>query len=330
MMNDFMTAMIERDFNVRLVQTGDGWSLFVAKNAEIWHFVCAAGEGQQLHIEQFHIPRWILAKAYSVFPYERDPQGENLWSEIGFGAYIAIQPSGEHLIALNMVGFSLPDSLVAQIRADQVLIGELDKGTVEVGGRVQLPGATTYKHNPVIHGQKDLISAIAFEGNIRGGLDPGKFGLYSAFCTLVDFPQSTQIPRSTLRESLEGQFTYFTPDGVPDDVMAGILTTQRQLLGKEIWGPGISSISEDAVNTLDHGVARLSDAQRCQFTLLSGMYNAGLMVVLSTIVGAISFARYAELKAEPYQPDSDEEQTLRMDLSTIALLGQLADNRTLF
>jgi len=58
--------------------------------------------------------------------------------------------------------------------------------------------------------------------------------------------------------------------------------------------------------------------------LLSGMYNAGVLVVLAAVLGFLAFERYAALMAQGLAPDSEDEQAIRTDLAFIELFGQLA------
>jgi hypothetical protein len=58
---------------------------------------------------------------------------------------------------------------------------------------------------------------------------------------------------------------------------------------------------------------------------MNGMHGAGLFLALAAATNIIDFERYAELQCRHHQPDSPQEQDLRMETAFIKLYGELSE-----
>jgi len=329
MTDDFMPAMIESDFDVQVLGRQGGAALFGAQRTDVWHFVhWAASDGKNL-IKQVHIPRYVMASAVeglsggqkntSLRSPAQDGPWVALWNDIGLS-----RRSEERVdISWMMTDEGLPALFCKALLADLKLLGKA-RGTVkEQGNEFVLPGHTTHLGNPIAARHRGLVEAIAFEYESRGVLDAEQFALYSAFCTMRDFPAATDIAVDTVAELFEIHCQHYAAVAIPEDVLQAVMEMQRATFATPIWGPTVNKKVNDIVGILSAGIRKLSAAQQAQVSLLSGMYNVGVLVVLATILGFMSFERYVELRAEGLQPDSGEEQELRTHMAYIELLGKL-------
>lgn len=168
-----------------------------------------------------------------------------------------------------------------------------------------------------------LIEAISFEKEVRVRLNYREFGIYSAFCTLVDFCMNKPVAMSQIREHIEGQFSY-DPAEIGEGFRSLAMNVQSKLFERPFWGLGIHVEVDEAIASLAEAMSRLSSVQRAQFTLMNGMHGAGLFLPLAVVSGVASFEDYISWKTSHLQPDSDEEQSIRRDVAYIKLLGDLS------
>jgi hypothetical protein len=329
MTDELMLAVIPKDFGVELLGHVPGKALFGAKRKDVWHFVhWQSAEGRN-SISQAHVPRFAMAKAVSQLrrmaelrSLENSIQGAlwvELWHEIGICEWAGTN----FAISWLPTDDGFPARFSTSIASDLPMLARAEEVVRLEDGLYVFPGFSTHRGNPLAWPSPQLVEAVAFEQETRQVLDAHEFAIYSVFCTLRDFPSATEIPLDTVRGVLEIQFEHFTPDTIPDDVLESVMKVQEMLLSEPVWGLKVESDLEHAVPILAEGMSKLSPEQRAQFTLLSGMYNAGVLVVLATILGCMTFERYAVLKCEVFQPDSEEEQSLRTHLAFIELLGKL-------
>ena len=327
-MNNFAVAMIQQDFDADVWSTAGEITLLGALRRDVWLLLPAGTQGQVTSMSEIYVPRYLLAETASrleeSLDHARPGPGEvSAWMRVWAHVSLRITSNGVWELAINGLAFTLPEAVAAAIKHDVELWREAARSIDQDGERYVLPGDTTHAGHPIDFSSRRPIQAIAFEKRIRGELDATDFGIYSAFCTMRDFPSSRRLSDTICEEALDLQFSYFDPETIPDDVLAAIAVTQRELLGRELWGPGITERSIGDTQTLSCALLRLAPVQHTQFVLLSGMYNCGLLVVLATILGHLSFERYGALKCEGLQADSEEEQETRTHLAYIQMLGEL-------
>lgn len=186
-----------------------------------------------------------------------------------------------------------------------------------------LPGAVTNDGNPVASVSGELIAGIAFEKVLRRRFNPRDFGLYSAFCTHVDFPCALH-KKSCLKELIDHHFEAYR-EGFPDNgLVEAAQEVQSRIFPFPIWGPGIATDPSRSLDALQAAVAKLDPVQKTQVVLLNGMHGAGIFVALATVTGINTFEQYKDFQSAGFAPDSEEEQFLRISSSFIDLFGSLA------
>lgn len=328
MTDELMLTAIPQDFGVELLGHVPEKALFGAKRKDVWHFVHWQSADGRNSISQAHVPRFAMAEVVSELrrtaesrPMEnfRGALWAELWRDVGIGEWA----DGKLAISWLPTEDGFPARFSASIAADLLLLAKAQASVVLKDGLYVYHGFSTHHGNKIAWSSRQLVEAIAFERETRQVLDANDFAIYSAFCTLRDFPSATEIPVDTVRGVLAIQFDHFSPNTIPEDVLDSVMDVQAMLLSEPVWGPKVQPDLDHAVPILAEGMSGLSPEQRAQFTLLSGMYNAGVLAVLATILGCMKFERYAELKCEGFQPDSEEEQTLRTHVAFIELLGNL-------
>jgi hypothetical protein len=244
-------------------------------------------------------------------------------------ACLRISADRQWFIELHGREFVLPVEVGAALLSEIGFLEETDTQIDHHDGIHVLRDAKTHVGHVVDSDHFGVIRAIACECVIRGVLDATDFGIYSAYCTLRDFSASREISLSICDEALDIQFEYFDPETMPTDLLGPIKAAQLEIMGEELWGRGRRERHEGDGALFAEGMKKLSPVQRTQFVLLSGMYNCGFPVVLATVLGHLTFERYASLKCEGLQSDSDEEQETRTHISLIQLLGMVAGHDSL-
>lgn len=330
MIPDYLSSMISQDFGSKL-WVSDGQSLlFGASKRDLWHFVRAdysePEEGfSNTDINQVHRSRYEIAcdvKALMFLHKQRRGAGikdKLVASESG----IAICNNGRFDLRIMPTKAGLPKEISAQFEADVEVLERAASQIKHTGGVYVLPRHRTSSKKPVASDSLKLIEAIAFEKEVRGRLNYREFGVYSAFCTLVDFCMDKPVALSEVREHVEGQFSY-DPAEIGEEFRSLAMNVQSKLFERPFWGLGIQVGVDDAIASLANVMERLSSVQRAQFVLMNGMHGAGLFLPLAVVSGIASFGDYVSWKTSHLQPDSDEEQSIRRDVAYIKMLGDLS------
>jgi hypothetical protein len=324
---------VEADFGVTLFAHRAGRALFGALRETHWHLVIATFRQDPVdenwfHINiggQLHVPRYVMAREINALLRMHALGGPPfpLSASLVGDVEIAVYPDGRIEFSIFHTGDGglsqqISDSLKQDIPAFETAFKKMKQ--TEDG--YSHPRAKSAYRNPVAHASRALIHAIAFERETQGRLNAETFGIYSAFCTMVDFPYSEEMTADIAREFLDQQFQT-PPEDVPQEIQDIFSEVQGALFEVPIWGTGRNVSPDAAVPILVEALSKLRRGQRAQLLLMSGMHNAWLFVSLAAIIGTISFARYLEIITSNMQPDSYEEQSRRMSGAFIELLGEL-------
>lgn len=334
MNQEMLIAMVQSDFDVMLWAHRPGRALFGALRKKTWHLIVATFKQDSeneayfhTNISQLHVPRFLMARELKALLEMRKAAAPEfpISSRLLGDVQVALLPNGRvDLSLLNTDGKGLPPAISEQLKQDIPAYEKSGEKVKATDTGYSLPRSKSAHGGPVVHSSRDLIHAIAFERETQHRLDPKIFGIYSAFCTMVDFPHSEELPVDLLEDLIRQQFQA-SADDVPEEIQDMFANVQGALLERPIWGAGLSVSPEAAVPLLADGLRKLSRGQRAQLLLLNGMHNAWLFVSLAAITGTISFGRYLDLLTEGMQPDSDEEQARRIDGAFIELFGELTE-----
>lgn len=346
-----MKEIIESDFSVQFISENGPTALFgalrkggtqtvrtpsgkwVTHVMGVWHLVLNEPvETKGLtrnQIVQWHIPRYNMALAIeqlrrvdSMHPTAPKP----ILSDLGEGISMA-------LFTENRFGFALADgrfhagldqTFENKLKREVAVLQSARESVSESEDEFCIPDLRTPAGLPVKSGSRELIEAIAFERAVLGNMDAGNFGIYSAYCTQVDFDTTRQMPRDLIRSLIEEEWQH----GDAFWQMAGQTTAftrvQEMLFSKPIWGPDVNRDLEEAERILAAGMARLAQWQRVQFVLMNGMHGVGLLLPLCVLTNLLSFEEYVSIICRSFQADSPEEQDRRKETAFIKLFGQLA------
>lgn len=329
MSQDVTLATIQSDFAVDLLAQGDGCAVFGALRRDVWHFVYWSEDNGANHVSQYHVPRYALADVLegllsAQLESDEDLPEQGPWEVIWRGVAMSVKADDQICLHLMQTEVGLPVEYCDAMYQDVAALVAAKNLVKPEGDQYALPTQETYHGNLVLHASEPLIEAIAFEGEVRGEFNAAEFGIYSAFCTMHDFSHEEQLSVDGAQEAVAIQFEYFAPGDLPKDVLDAVMAMQEALLSEPIWGLGIDMDAEQAAQILADGFKKLGEDQATQYVLLTEMYNAGVLVVLATVLGFMGFDRYADLKADGLAPESEEEQSVRADLTFIELLGLLA------
>ena len=315
----YMLAMIPQDFEVKPIFQGAGASLFAARREDVWHFVLAtsrkiAPNQESTDIGQFHWPRYSVARALAA---NKDGGCPTMIRELGLSFGI-----NKSTVSLRGVVYPLPEGLVEEIREDVGYLEQASSKVTRKDGEFAVVGASTSRGNPVAAGSRSLIEAIAFEREIRTDLDPRHFGAYSAFCTWRDFLRDDPSRKGAIAAGMAEEMIGWDPDAIGDDAYwDSVFSIQERLWGARVWGPDVD-VKQDVLNdAFSRAFERLSSIQFAQFILMNGMHQGGPFHPLATLFGLIDFAGYKDWRTREFQPDSQEEQSVRSQSAFIEILG---------
>ncbi len=193
-----------------------------------------------------------------------------------------------------------------------------------------LPGFSTHDGNMISYGSRRFIESVAFELETRGKLNAYEFGYYSAFCSLRDRVLGRGVDRSLIEDLVEQQFEYDASEFEGSPFLDLAMAVQAELLVEPIWGligdQAINIPATRAADLLQDGIAKLTPLQWTQFALMNGMHHSGLFLPLAQVIGLNPWETYMEWKTQNFAPDSEEEQSLRMETSIIRSLGDFGSN----
>lgn len=316
-----MIAMIPNDFDVKLIFQDDDASLFAARRPDVWHFVLATAKNsannyQSIDINQFHFPRYGIARALGS---TIDSSVPSLIIRMG------IQADGDNItVSLLEKQYRLPEKLVTDMQKDLPLLKSALKMVQPTSEGFEVTGAQTSRGYPVVAVQQSLAEAIAFERESRKTLDPRNFAVYSAFCTWRDFIHNDPTKKKSIAAGMAAEMTTWDPEMIGDDTYwESVFAIQEQLWKTRIWGLGIESNEDALFDAFFRVFDRLSTIQFTQFVLMNGMHQGGPFHALATLFGLIDFDNYKNWRTRELQPDSPEEQEIRTQSTFIEMLGIL-------
>lgn len=348
-----MKELIESDFSVKFVSDCGPTALFgalrkggtekirtpsgpwVTHVMGVWHLILNQpvenGNFTRNQIVQWHIPRHKMACAIDKLNRfgEMHPNAQRpILSELEDGVSLALTPD-------NRLGFFFGGDFFHS-ELNQIFENKLKKETgvlksaresiSEVDGEFCIADLHTPGGHPVRSTSRELIEAIAFEKAVLGDLDPGNFGIYSAYCTQVDFDTTREMPPDLIRSLIETEWEHGDTLWMMADQTSAFMRVQELLFEKPIWGPDVRKDLPEAERILSKAMARLTQWQRVQFVLMNGMHEFGLLLPLCVIMKCLSFAEYASIICRSFQPDAPEEQDRRKETAFIQRFGELAAN----
>ena len=100
---------------------------------------------------------------------------------------------------------------------------------------------------------------------------------------------------------------------------------QIDVFGKPIWLEDQKSVSKILVDAVVRGIDNLNPSRRAQLLLMGDFFDAPFLYLLAPVVGEESFSDFMERACQGMQPDSEEEQQVRVGIAYIELLGNLIE-----
>lgn len=322
---DKMAAIVAHDFKVELLCRSENAALYWATREGMWHFIEQVDQGGVVSLYQWHIPRFTMAdqlrKVQSVssayYP---------IYSELAPGLTLVLHAPGKFSIVTGSLSSTtpVPAAVEKQLRKDlKILVRAKSEVSCDSDDDFSLAGATTPEGTPVCSSSEELIAAIAFEWLTTGGLYAFSFGAYSAHCTCLDFKESERMSDAYIANLVDDSLAEDVSE-TRKDVREWFAETERRLFNRPIWSEYGKTNSREASRALSKAMAKLTRTQRVQFLWLNVMFEPSVMMPLAVLSGVISFEEYANVRSAGRQPDSSEEQALRMEIAWIKLYGELA------
>lgn len=305
-----MVPMITGDFEVEPVHINKESALYVAQREKVWHFVRHTEQNGRLIIDQFHFPRYEVAK-------EIQGLGAGLEGNCSEAIdALSRKRCGESILQSD----ELPVEVNRQMRRDVEHLASAQSRIQFENGEFTVSEVVTHAGHAVQHACRELIEAIQFELEVYGELDPRSFGVYSAFCTYRDFIHGKGSPLARAEGLVDGQLEY-APEEINQQYVDLAEQIQEACLGKIFWGRDVEVNRDEFVANVHATLNQFSELQQTQFVLASGMQNDGLFLPLGLASRVLPYEGYVHFQTMSFQPDSQEEQDLRTDASFIELLA---------
>lgn len=334
---DKWAAIVARDFGVELLCRSEHAALFWAihkrpsggfdgtNRAGLWHFVEVVDQEGVVSTSQWHIPRFTMADRLR-FVQSVSPAYCPISSELALGLTLVLHAPGKFSIVTKSLSSPtpLPPAVAKQLRMDlKILARAKAEVSCDDEDDYSLAGATTPEGSPVRSSSEELIAATAFEWLTTGGLYAFSFGAYSAHCTCLDFKESERMSDAYIANLVDNSLAEDV--GETRKVVRGwFAETERRLFNTPIWSKYSKTNSRQASRALSKAMAKLTRTQRVQFLWLNVMFEPSVMMPLAVLSGVIRFEEYANARCESWQPDSPEEQGLRMETAWIKLYCEVA------
>ena len=337
-----MWQMIPNDFNVALISEVGDRRLYVGQRELIWHFVKSIpGVSSQLaeghfswDIDQSHLPRYSVAnavmslKAFNNLARDWFSPDDRVVTHESQCVGIYSRGPESYDIGLLETESGWPAEVVKLIEED---IDILERCKTEIESQDDLfilPNVKTPAGYSVESDCNSLIQAIAFERAIRGSLDPTRISAFAAYCVWRDVIEGQGLSRSYYEQLVDNQFRYNAEEFLGSPFLDLVMDVQTKMFSQPIWGIvdgyPIAINKSDATDVLMDAMANLNGIQLTQFWLMDQLHSAGLYLPLAQVIGTNSWQQYMIWKSQGFQPDSDEEQSLREETSFIKMIGDMA------
>jgi|GEM_PF-6556889 len=351
---DLSLALTVADFDVTLLDKIDVYALFYAVRKNHYHFVLNISESSESDnpgnsvIRQYHIPRYRAASVAQAIDGASFPAGslyqpleltnslncvnlglaitrEKKLALVAYSESFAIEPDS----GTTPMGQAFPldgkngKKLLENLKADVLLLKKVNKSMHKVKSQFSLDGVETPHGNAVSSKNKKIVEAILFEQMLLKKLNAEKFGIYSLFSSFTDFPNDAVL-ESVVGEiwahydlfEINFQSTWYI------DLVARVF----KCLGVPMSGQNdLSLIGDKQMKDLGSAIKKLDSEKIIMLAMMLGMHNAQTFVALGLACGLIDANIYANALSR-YQPDSEEEQILRIEASYIALFRGLTQN----
>ena len=321
-----MLTVIPHDYEVELVGQLGGMSLFAAERANHFHLVI--DDRVENCIRQFHIPHYCLALTLAAsMRVPRDIATRTLECLDTTPVRLATGKNGKIGFVYRAQGLFLEgpigQKLSLAITNTVPVLQAAQKKVQERNGIFSLPKAKTVDGHLIESAVKGIIEAIAFEKVKLGKLTAKQFGIFSAFCTHLDFPSAIRN-EATQRELINNHFDCYGQNGEDSTLNDLVIKVQDKIFPCRIWGAGIQKTRDEAAEAFAVAISKLNDYQCTQFALMKGMHAGNIFPVLAAIIGCISYDVYAELLSGGFQPNSKDEQWVRSTTPYIEMFGSLS------
>jgi hypothetical protein len=323
-----MKRMIPIDFDVECTYEDEERMLFAAGRKRLLHLVVYTPAARS--ITQYHLPYFSLVEPLCHIKTRRSankvvvsPNNDrSMWDVQGDVKLLAFEGWP---IKLIIEGANITLSELCFHRRLSRLAGKLKRARTDVIPSEKgytLPYGQTPESHPVISDSERLVQAISFEAATNSGLHAEDLGLFSAYCSHVDFSRESKAGHIIEDARMNGVKAFAR---VSSGRMADILETlQSRFFAEAIWKPGWTIDDGLFVGALRTALSKLDEVQITQVTLMIGMHSAHVLSAFAAVTGIMTFDEYKEPICHGFQPDSEDEQSMRGSASYIELFGRLA------
>ena len=320
-MADFMIRIIEHDFNVKILSKNEGSVLYYGFKESFVHFVLY----EQHTIYQAHIPRLKCAIGFEYLmekseasPCDYQASNSILFTEAGENQFqITFGKNTFELSPQDQPDFFA--AVNADIKAYKQAYEVIDKGSFNKS----ITKIDSYTKKPVLLKPENLhlLLVFLFEQLIsENEKSTGSFSFPELCNNLWENKLTLSGPAfRKMAESL-GQYSLG-----PDSDLFQII--QYNVFGEFFWSNDSAKSVDEVSKILKDGYKKLTQTQKAAFKALHKGHKVPVLLIFGFVTGEISFTDYLKYTTHSLQPDSREEQKIRMDATMVDYFFRFAKER---
>jgi len=292
-----------------------------------WQFLrrttLVCGQKEVGSFSQRHFPRYLIAACLRqqdhFFTSEYyDVPTQATW----FPFPVLIRGRNKLSGTFDGIKFDFQESFIKKMKEDLIFLeAAVSKIENDASGLMTISGVRTFSGQPIFSKTTDLLRAIAFEAVILGEQLTDSHGIYRGYCLLDEWnagSQKVKLTSTLLEEQLgEDQKKYDV------DYINKLNRIQMNVFGEIIWAENPKSSFKRNVDIVINSIDKLSLPQKAQLLLMVDFFQVPFLQLLPPILGAELFSDFVERGCRGFQPDSIEEQEVRIGVAYIELLGDL-------
>lgn len=323
MKDNFMKEMIQHDFNVRLLSEVDDAIMLAGIRPTYYHLITHS----DMCLSQYHIPRYTMAYRLGyLLNNEWNQPDRPMHFELINRRIDAVDFSGGNYGFYTLSRYfkfngEFSETFLKEVKKDISLLQKAGKMVKSDNTGVFIEGINTPSGSVLRHkDNEDLLIAVAFDYLLSKGKKRLSFGIYELYCNTIDRKYNLSI--KDFREMADF-LEYVDPEKLDTYVSDAFNKLQEKFFTKPVWGKGIKVDRDDTVNVLKEVHKKMNPGQKVIFKTLFKNDHCFVMLILAFIYGLIDVYTYCDQITGCYQPDSKEEQSIRMDSNMIQLFISL-------
>ena len=326
-MEDFMIDVIPYDFDVKILSNQEDACLFYGFKKGYVHFVKYYGQ----YIVQQHIPRFEFARCFEILlRTEIDnpamPVADKFNTRLMAAKYSQEDYSiffGKHMFPLKL---SESIEFFKDIQKDVKKYKAAMKSVKREGDKFFIDTIVSAYGSELFtdDGNSDILTAIAFENKIFKNLTASPpVSIYALYSMLLE--KKYVFTSAEFGAMAEKHFS-IVPEELGEDLKNIYDKVQSNYFSDLSADTGKEYTTIEKTKKIKKAYSSLKPYQKSQFAELFDVHGVPFFLIFAFVSDIIDVFEYFDIISRGYQPDSDQEQSIRYESSVIASFGKLFQN----